>query len=132
MPTAQRIVSLVCAVAFAGLVLAACGGDEEPAATTQSEGTSSAETTASEPAATTEVDISEFKYLPETITVAAGDTVTWTNSDKAPHTATADDEAFDTGDLDLGDEGEATFDEPGSYPYYCRFHAFMRGTVEVE
>jgi len=25
-----------------------------------------------------------------------------------------------------------TFDEPGTYPYYCRFHAFMKGTVEVE
>ena len=50
----------------------------------------------------------------------------------ALHTATGDDEAFDTGDLDLDEQGEVTFDEPGSYPYYCRFHAFMRGTVEVE
>ncbi len=123
MQAARKLLSLLCVVVFAGLVLAACGGgDEDPAATSE----------AQEASATTEVDISDFKYVPEAITVAAGDTVTWTNSDEAPHTATADDEAFDTGDLDLGDEGEITFDEPGSYPYYCRFHAFMRGTVEVE
>ena len=120
MQAARRLLSLLCVVAFAGLVLAACGEDEEPAATS------------GEASATTEVDIANFEYVPETVSVSAGDMVTWTNSDEAPHTATADDEAFDTGDLDRGDEGEVTFDTPGSYPYYCRFHAFMKGTVEVE
>ena len=120
MQAARRLLSLLCVVAFAGLVLTACGGDEEPAATSGEEASG-----------TTEVDIANFKYEPDTISVSAGDTVTWTNSDEAPHTATADDEDFDTGDLDRGDEGEVAFDEPGSYPYYCRFHAFMRGTVEV-
>jgi len=118
---ARKLLSLLCVV-FAGLVLAACGEDEDPAATSE----------VPEASAATEVDILDFKYVPEAITVSAGDTVTWTNSDEAPHTATADDEAFDTGDLELDDEGEVVFDEPGSYPYYCRFHAFMRGTVEVE
>jgi len=118
-----KLLSLLCLAALAGLVLTACGGDEEPAG----EGPAG-----SSAAATTEVDIAEFKYVPETITVSAGDTVMWTNSDEAPHTATADDEAFDTGDLSRGDKGEVTFDEPGTYPYYCRFHAFMKGTVEVE
>ena len=117
-----KLLSLLCVAALAGLVLTACGGDEEPAT----------EAPAGSSAATTEVDIAEFKYVPETITVTAGDTVTWTNSDEAPHTATADDEAFDTGDLQRGQKGEVTFEEPGSYPYYCRFHAFMKGTVEVE
>ena len=121
MQAARRLLSLLCVVAFAGLVLAACGEDEEPAATSGEEAS-----------ATTEVDIADFEYVPETISVSAGDTVTWTNSDEAPHTATADDEAFDTGDLARGDEGEVTFDEAGSYPYYCRFHAFMKGTVEVQ
>ena len=122
MQVARKLLSLLCVVAFAGLVLAACGGDEDPAATSG----------AQEATATTEVDIAEFEYVPEAITVAAGDTVTWTNSDEAPHTATADDETFDTGDMKLDGRGEVTFDESGTYSYYCRFHAFMKGTVEVE
>jgi plastocyanin len=80
----------------------------------------------------TMVDIADFKYMPETIEVSAGSTVTWTNSDTAPHTATADDSSFDTGDLDKGDSADVTFDEPGEFTYYCRFHAFMKATVEVQ
>ena len=62
----------------------------------------------------------------------AGTEVTWTNSDDATHTATADDGSFDTGDLDKGDSKTVTFDEPGSFTYYCRFHPFMKATVEVQ
>ena len=49
------------------------------------------------------IEIADFKFDPETMTVEAGTEVTWTNSDDAPHTATADDSSFDTGDLDKGD-----------------------------
>ena len=124
---------LACTLALGAVVLTGCGDDDEPEATTQAESaTTEAEPTAGEAAATTAVDIADFKYDPETITVPAGSEVTWTNSDEAPHTATADDESFDTGTLKLDDEGAATFDEPGTYSYYCRFHAFMKATVEVE
>ena len=49
-----------------------------------------------------------------------------------PHTATADDSSFDTGDLDKGDSKSVTFDKPGTFTYYCRFHPFMKATVEVQ
>ncbi len=78
------------------------------------------------------IEILDFKYDPETVTVEAGAEITWTNGDEAPHTATADDSSFDTGTLDLDDSGAAKFDEPGTYSYYCRFHPFMKGTVEVQ
>jgi plastocyanin len=78
------------------------------------------------------VAIVEFLYEPEEITVEAGTTVLFTNEDEAPHTATADDSSFDTERLGLGDTSEITFDEPGTYPYYCRFHMFMKGSVVVE
>lgn len=78
------------------------------------------------------VAIVDFKYDPEPITVSAGTTVTWTNEDSAPHTATADDQSFDTGNLGQGDEGEVTLDDPGEYSYFCVFHPFMKGTVIVE
>jgi plastocyanin len=78
------------------------------------------------------VEIAEFIYEPEDLTVPTGTTVTWTNQDKAPHTATAEDSSFDTGTLQKGDAGEVTLDDPGSYAYYCRFHRFMEATVTVE
>ena len=75
-----------------------------------------------------QVDIVEFLYEPEEVTVAAGTTVTWTNQDKAPHTSTARDDSFDTGTLKKGDSGEIVLDTPGTYEYFCRFHQFMNGT----
>jgi len=78
------------------------------------------------------VEIVEFEFDPEEITVPAGTTVTFTNQDVAAHTATADDSSFDTQELGKGDSAEETFDEPGTYTYYCRFHVFMKGSVVVD
>ncbi|MDQ3730115.1 MAG: cupredoxin domain-containing protein [Actinomycetota bacterium] len=78
------------------------------------------------------VEIVEFDYAPKEIAVPTGTTVTFTNQDTAPHTATADDSSFDTESLSKGDSAEETFDEPGTYTYYCRFHVFMKGSVVVE
>ena len=120
-----------CAVlALGGAIVSGCGDDQEPtAAGAQSTSTEQI----SQPAEETDtIEISDFKFDPEAVTVEAGTEISWTNSDEAPHTATADDGSFDTGTLDLDDEGTAKFDEPGTYSYYCRFHAFMKGTVEVQ
>lgn len=105
----------------AGLAIAGCGGDDDSAGAADSSASTAAD----------KVEIVDFKYAPETIEVATGTTITWTNSDTAPHTATADDSSFDTGDLDEGDSAEVSFDEAGTFTYYCRFHAFMKATVEV-
>ena len=77
------------------------------------------------------VDIADFAYDPIDVTVNVGGTVEWTNSDDAPHTATAEDDSFDTGSLSKGDAGKVTFDEAGTFKYICTFHPFMNGTVEV-
>src|SRR5688572_29824909 len=94
------------------LPLAGCGGDE-------------AEKRA--PAAVT-VSAADFKFGPATATVSAGGTVTFTNRDKAPHTAES--ERFDTGRLDRGQSKRIEFDKPGTYEYFCDFHRFMTATVE--
>jgi len=107
-------VAVSAALAFAGV--AGCGDDGEE----------------EQKMAGDAVEIVEFNFEPEEITVPAGTTITFTNQDEAPHTATADDSSFDTKELGKGDSAEATFDEPGTYPYYCRFHAFMKGSVVVE
>lgn len=129
---------VVCATIATGVLIAGCGGDEEPASSSSPSAESTTEEQASPtsdagaPESADQVEIAEFLYAPEAVTVDAGTEITWTNADTAPHTATADDSSFDTGTLEKDDSGSATFDEPGTYTYYCRFHAFMNGTVEVE
>jgi plastocyanin len=92
----------------------------------------SADTTAGEESAEgSSVTIAEFAFAPPELTVAAGTTVTWTNEDWAPHTATAEDGSFDSGRLDQGDSFEHTFDEPGTFAYHCSFHPGMVGSVVV-
>lgn len=79
----------------------------------------------------TKVDIAGFKFGPAEITIAVGDTVTWTNSDKQAHTATASGK-FDTGSIAPGKTGTAKFDTAGTYTYICSFHPFMKGTIVVK
>jgi plastocyanin len=82
-------------------------------------------------ASTSAVEIKGFAFNPPMIEVPSGTTVTWTNQDTAPHTATAEDGSFDTGRLNQGQSGEVTFDQPGTYTYICTFHPNMKGTVVV-
>jgi plastocyanin len=95
------------------------------------------ETTESKPAPSGEaqksekVQIVEFSYEPDPVVVQAGGKVIWQNEDTAPHTATADDGSFDTGTIEKGKLGSATFQEPGTFTYHCEIHLTMHGTVEV-
>jgi plastocyanin len=75
------------------------------------------------------VSIVDYSFRPATITVSAGDTVTWTNAGKQPHTATGS--GFDTGILKTGQSGSHTFASPGTFTYICSLHPFMKGTVVV-
>ena len=77
------------------------------------------------------VGIEDFDFAPPTVEVAAGSSVTWTNQGQAPHTATADDGSFDTGQLDPGQSATVTFDTPGTFAYHCAIHPNMQGTVVV-
>jgi plastocyanin len=83
-------------------------------------------------AADQSVAIANFAYSPSTVTVSVGDSVTWTNNDEAPHTATADDDSWDTGTLAQNGTGAVTFDTAGEYSYHCDIHPNMTGTVVVE
>ncbi len=75
------------------------------------------------------VAIKDFKFEPATIDVAAGDTITFTNEDTAPHTATANDGSFDTGRLNKGDSATVTIGSAGTFDYICEFHPMMKGSV---
>jgi plastocyanin len=78
------------------------------------------------------VEISGLAFSPTTLTITAGDTVTWTNADSSPHTASADGGAFDSGNLDQGQSYSHTFTQPGTYSYRCDYHSEMRATIVVE
>lgn len=112
------------ALATLGLLLGACStGDAPDEATGQQDGVA--------------VEIDDFGYDPEVVEVAAGTTVTWSNEDATRHTVTAGDEDDpdpDAYDLQVDEQGQTvsfTFDEPGTYAYFCTIHPFMEGTVEV-
>lgn len=80
-----------------------------------------------------QVDIANFAYNPETITISAGQSITWTNQDSTPHTVTGKDRDFlQSGTMNQGDSFTQTFDEPGTYEYFCEFHPNMMGIVVVE
>jgi plastocyanin len=78
-----------------------------------------------------EVFIQGMAFVPATISVAAGTTVTWTNKDGIAHTVTSTTNAFNSGSLGSGKSFSFTFTTAGSYPYYCSIHPTMMGTVTV-
>jgi plastocyanin len=80
-------------------------------------------------AETKNVTIKDFVFEPKTITVTAGDTITWTNEGPAPHTASADEaEGFDSGNMDKGATFSELFDEVGTFAYYCKYHGSKGGS----
>jgi len=74
-------------------------------------------------------------YMPNTITVSAGETIAFDNVDANYHTVTSGiseyDGKFDSGLLEAGDSYELALDEPGTYDYFCALHVGMKGTVIV-
>src|ERR1700757_685136 len=88
--------------------------------------------TASVQAAETEVNIDQFTFYPQRITVKAGTTVTWSNADDVPHTVASSGKAFKSKALDTRDKFSFTFTTPGTYDYFCSLHPHMTGAVVVE
>lgn len=112
-----RRLKLAVVTGLIALALGACGtGDaSEPATASDTDGPS--------------VVIEDLAFEPETLTVEAGDTVTWTWNDGAvSHDVSGDD--FQS---EVMSEGtfQRRFEEPGTYDYVCTLHPNMTGTIEV-
>ena len=77
-------------------------------------------------------------FVPSTVTIEAGETVTWENTDNAAHTASSGtaqdgpDGVFDSSLMMVNGSFSFTFDSAGTYPYFCMVHPWMEGTVIVE
>jgi len=79
-----------------------------------------------------DVSITDDKdFSPEDLTINVGDTVVWTNNDDSPHTVTADDGQFNSGNMGEGATWSYTFAEAGTYGYHCNYHGSMTGSVTV-
>ena len=79
------------------------------------------------------VDIVNFEFKPQTVTVKAGTKVTWTNRDTAIHSI-KDTSPLATPvskEMGKGDTFSITFPSAGSFSYICGIHTYMKGTVEV-
>lgn len=81
---------------------------------------------------TTEVNVNENGFTPETIRVMTGDTVTWTNTGQESVTVTSDDDFFDSGMLGPGETFSYTFDVAGTFDYSSDEQFLSSGTVIVE
>jgi len=146
-----RILALFVAMLFmasvpSGLMAQDAGTTGEPCRAAEgAAATPSASPTASPTAAATSVsspqaspgsesctiDIHVLAFHPGRTEIAVGTTVTWTNSDTVPHTATATDQTFDSGILDPGKSFSHTFEKAGTYDYSCLVHPQMKGTIVV-
>jgi plastocyanin len=88
-------------------------------------------TTTGSAATTAEVTMPGRFFAPADLDVLVGTTVTWRNTDHSTHTATEDDDVFDSGHIRPGDDFSWTFAKTGRFEFHCTIHRFMRGSVGV-
>ncbi len=83
-------------------------------------------------AATVEVQVKDFAFLPAEITVAPGTTIVWINKDDTPHDIVDRARLFSLKPMDAGEKSSFTFDKEGDYDYFCALHPQMTGKVHVK
>jgi plastocyanin len=153
---ASTLSRIACAL-LAAVLIAACGSSSSPASTVPTTApthpaatpTAAATTASTHPAATptaaatsastaskpvsgaVTVSIKNYMFMPMSLTVKAGTKVTFHNDDQTTHTATANNGAFDTGNVAPGKSVTVTMTKTGVAKYHCAFHAFMMATITV-
>jgi plastocyanin len=112
----NKMAALLCAIAFLNLSLFALGDEMKNADTTKQN----------------KIEIKDFAFNPQTITVKSGDKVTWINRDEEPHTVVSVQKQFKKSTaLDTDQEFTITAGAPGTYSYFCSVHPKMTGTIVV-
>jgi len=122
-----RLLALL--LACTALLAAGCGGGDDD------EGTSSSDQAPAPSAESggTEVAMKNIKFDPATVTVKAGDTVTWVNDDSVDHDVTADDfKSGEPGGISGGGTFKHKFATAGTFDYVCSVHPGMEGSVVVK
>ncbi len=83
-------------------------------------------------AASHTITIDAMSFSPQLLEASVGDTVIWTNNDPFPHTATAQDHSFDSGDIQPGESFTFKVSREGEFAYVCTLHPTMKGTLLVK
>ncbi|MGB0036146.1 MAG: cupredoxin family copper-binding protein [Candidatus Acidiferrales bacterium] len=78
------------------------------------------------------IKIDNFSFTPMELTVPAGAQVTWINQDDVPHTVVSTERKFKSKALDTDEKFSFTFQEPGTYEYFCSVHPKMTGKIIVK
>jgi plastocyanin len=119
-----KIISLALVIACGLFLLAGCGKSSNNSAnpTSNNGGT---------PVAAASVSIENFAFSPATVRVKLGGTVTWTNKDASPHTATDLNGHFDSGSLATDKTFTQTFSTAGTYTYHCTIHSMMANATVI-
>ena len=115
----NKTAALLCAIAFLNLSLFALAGEMK-----NDDSTSSKQN---------RIEIKDFAFNPQTLTVKSGEKVTWINRDEEPHTIVSVEKQFKKSTaLDTDQEFTITVGAPGTYDYFCSVHPKMTGTIVVE
>jgi plastocyanin len=108
----------MCAIGFLNLSIAAFGGEMKNADSSTTN--------------QNKIEIKDFAFNPQTITVKSGEKVTWINRDEEPHTVVSVEKQFKKSSaLDTDQEFTVTAGAPGTYTYFCSVHPKMTGTIMV-
>jgi plastocyanin len=113
-----KTIALLCAISCLNLSAFGLAGDMKDA-----DSTSSKQNT---------IEIKDFAFNPQTITVKSGQTITWINRDEEPHTVVSVEKQFKKSSaLDTDQSFTITAGAPGTYTYFCSVHPKMTGTIVV-
>ena len=117
-------------IGVGALVLAACSSSSSEDSTDAGTGSTTTTTTSDDGDG---ISIQDFAFGPNPLGVSVGETVTWTNNeDGIGHTTTSGDDLWHSGTLSPGDTFEFTFEEAGTFAYFCSIHPSMTATITVE
>ena len=125
-------------LSFSLLAIFALIAISPPAFAEHGEGGMSATVTNSPGSATPGCENTDNCFIPSTVVITAGGTVTWENTDNAAHTTTSGspsdgpDDVWDSSLMMVNGSYSVTLDDEGTYPYFCMVHPWMQGTVIVE
>ena len=131
----MRLPTLIGLFMAASLALGACGTSSTPtpAATATAPASAPASAAASNAggAGAPAVTIQNFAFNPAALTVKVGTEVTWTNQDSTAHTVTFNTGGATSDNLAQSATYKQTFATAGTFPYHCKIHSTMTGTVTV-
>src|SRR5436853_3276003 len=114
----NKTVVLLCGIAFLNLSLFAIAGEMK-----NDDNTSSKQN---------RIEIKDFAFNPQAITVKSGEKITWINRDEEPHTVVSVQKQFKKSTaLDTDQQFTITAGAPGTYTYFCSVHPKMTGTIVV-